>query len=393
MTNHSDRLASLGTDNRVRCLAEIRSNGEMTLAELAKAVGLSKPTVKSHLQSMVESGVLRASELNSTARGGRPAPAFSVDANGLMCAVFDVSRHEHRYLLCDLTGVVRAASVEGVPAAQGAFERTKRVADGLQRLCAEAGVGSDRLGLVSGSVGALVGSAGAIIADGGIEGLLAPDFREMIPGKVILENDLKSASYAEQRIGCAQGLSSVVYALAWHQVAAGIVLEGRLHRGVHELAGELNRVAGDELLARTDEEWADWPTFLEVLNKADQGDVSALESVDRFIRKAALQLAMLALTLDPEMIVLGGPLVHRSEFFVDRLTARLGDMLEATPTIQCTLTSLRSWGPALGALLRGLDELERSLVGAPTHIYDLTNATAVELPLPAGPTDADTRRH
>lgn len=391
-SQHSGRLAELSADNRVRCFSELRRSGDRTLAELAAATGLSRPTIKGHLDSLVMTGLVREGERGSTKRGGRPAVTFSVNPDGAYLAVFDVSKHEHRFLLVDLSGVIRASLVNEVDGNLAMTERAELIDEGLRELTSSAGISFDSVTCFSGSVGAQVDSGGAIVRNIGDVALLDADFAVRFRAPVIVENDLKAACYAEQSIGCAQGVSDVVYALAWHQVAAGIVLDGRIRRGFHELAGELNRAATTGALPPDQaERWRSWPAFMAVIGDAEQGDQAAVAEVERFCAKAAHQIALLAMSVDPEMIVLGGPLVHRSNYFVSAFRSRLAFELNDAPPIAIELSALRSWAPALGATLRGLEALETQLVGAPTFEYALRNATAVPLPLPS-PSETRTLR-
>lgn len=380
---HADRLAGLGADNRAHCFAELRREGGRTLAELTRVTGLSRPTVRGHLESLVEAGLVDESARGTTSRGGRPAASFSLNPGGAYLAVFDVSKHEHRFLLCDLAGTIRSALVTDVDADLPMAKRTELIDEGLRTVVSGGGVDWPDVSYFSGSVGAQVDSGGAVVRNLGDVALLDRDFTARFDAPVTLENDLKAACYAEHRIGCAQGVNDVVYALAWHQVAAGIVLDGRIRRGVHELAGELNRVAStNDLPAEYAAGWRSWPAFLDVLQAADRDEQRAAESMRAFCAKAAQQLAMLAMAIDPEMIVLGGPLVHRSATFVAALEEALALELRVAPSLTIKLSALQSWGPALGATLRGLEAIESQLVGGPSFAYQLRNATEVQLPLP-----------
>lgn len=381
-TQHSERLADLGADNRARCFMELRRRGDQTIAELASVTGFSRPTLKGHLESLVASGLVVEGERGTSSRGGRPAVTFSVNPRGAYLAVFDVSRHEHRYLLCDISGAVWAALVEEVDEGLDPARRADLIEAGLRGLAASAGVDWSAVRGLSGSVGAQVDSGGSVVRDRLEHGLLDHDFARRFDIGLTLENDLKAACYAEQRIGCAQGIGDVVYALAWYQVAAGVVLDGKIRRGAHELAGELNRVASTaEIPAQRAEDWKSWPAFLEVVRAAERGDESAAASVDDFCGRAAHQIAMLAMSLDPEMIVLGGPLVHRSEHFVTTFETSLAEALRAGPPIRVAVSALHSWAPALGATLRGLEAIERELVGGPSLDVHLRNASDMTLPL------------
>ncbi|WP_157430176.1 ROK family protein [Actinomadura oligospora] len=107
------------------------------------------------------------------------------------------------------------------------------------------------------------------------------------------------------------------------RMIVGAGARGRIHRGARNLAGELNLV--DEGLSAPTH-WSDVDSFLPVLDAADRGDPDAVGQLDEFAARAARQIAYLALTIDPELIVLGGPLADRAAL-TDRIAAGLQRLL------------------------------------------------------------------
>ncbi|MDO5672942.1 MAG: ROK family protein [Actinomycetaceae bacterium] len=379
---HNGRLAVLGADNRAHCFAFIRRHGQQSITELAAHTKLSRPTVRTHIDAMKDMGLLHETEQPSQSQGGRPAASFTINASAAYLAVFDISKHEHRYLLCDISGTIRRALVKDVPGDLSIPQREALIEADLKELAETAAVPQEAIQRFSGSVGTQVSSAGAILEYADNVALLDDNFAKRLHAPVTLENDLKAASYAEHHIGCAQGVDNLVYTLAWHRVAAGIVLGGKIHRGFHDLAGELNLITSTDPTQDFAQDWNDWPTFLQVLKNAEGGSTKAQRSVKAFCQAAGTQTAFLAMSIDPEMIVLGGPLVHRSPYFVEEITSVLDQLLGNTPGIDIRLSQLRSWGPALGAALKGMEALETALIGAPSLEHTLRNTTDVEIPLP-----------
>ena len=59
-----------------------------------------------------------------------------------------------------------------------------------------------------------------------------------IPGPLIIENDANAAAWAEYRFGAGQGASVVVCITLGTGIGGGMVIDGRLQRGAHGVAGE-----------------------------------------------------------------------------------------------------------------------------------------------------------
>ncbi|MBI1369340.1 MAG: ROK family protein [Planctomycetes bacterium] len=66
--------------------------------------------------------------------------------------------------------------------------------------------------------------------------------REALGIPVNLENDADAAAMAEWHWGCRRAVSDMVYLTCGTGQGAGLILDGRLHRGVSNLAGEIGHV-------------------------------------------------------------------------------------------------------------------------------------------------------
>ncbi len=148
--------------------------------------------------------------------------------------------------------------------------------------------------------------------------------------RVQLENDANAAALAEWRFGAGQGFQDLVYLTMSTGVGAGLILDGRLYRGVGHGAGEIGhaRVCWDD-----DAELcgcgkrgcleayvggASWTRRLRervsspeeatpehIVAAARRGDAFALEEMDRFNRYLARGIVNLGFTLAPQAVILG----------------------------------------------------------------------------------------
>ena len=155
---------------------------------------------------------------------------------------------------------------------------------------------------------------------------------------VFLENDANAAALAEWQFGAARGTRHAVYLTMSTGVGGGLILGGRLHRGVNGAAGEVGHIplepGGDPCgcgLRGCAEAYlggANWAKRLariapadgrvaelaggreratpkELVQAAGEGDAFALGELERFNRRLARLVSMLAFTLAPEVIVFG----------------------------------------------------------------------------------------
>ena len=165
----------------------------------------------------------------------------------------------------------------------------------------------------------------------GLEGLdLGPRLADRLGVEVRVENDVKAAALgAHHLLGIADGLRthSMAYLNLGTGLAAGIVLDGRLLRGGHGVAGEIGHIPVDpagelcgcgqrgclETLASG---WAiarDWPTLdrhpaRALFDAAAAGDSRAVDVRERFLTGVAAAVRLLVLTTDVDDVVIGGGL-------------------------------------------------------------------------------------
>jgi predicted NBD/HSP70 family sugar kinase len=176
-------------------------------------------------------------------------------------------------------------------------------------------------------------------------------------------------------------MSDVIVLLAGERLGAGLFVEGRLLHGHGGRAGEmgfLTQVKGvdgpegiakraRDLDARTRlaegsgaaETSPAAPTAEAIFAAARAGEPDARAVADRVAEAMAGAIAPLAGLLDPELVVISGAVAQACDVLLDRLEARLADLIPAPPRV--VGSSLGDRAVALGAARLGLDLVEGSL--------------------------------
>lgn len=65
---------------------------------------------------------------------------------------------------------------------------------------------------------------------------------ERLGVSVVLENDANAAALAEHRLGAGVGEENMIYAALSTGIGGGLILNGRLYRGMHGMAGEIGHM-------------------------------------------------------------------------------------------------------------------------------------------------------
>ncbi|SDC34855.1 Sugar kinase of the NBD/HSP70 family, may contain an N-terminal HTH domain [Nocardioides lianchengensis] len=164
---------------------------------------------------------------------------------------------------------------------------------------------------------------------------------------VSLENDVNAAALGAVAL---TGVDDLVYLSIGTGLAAGLVLDGRLRRGVSGAAGEIGHVPVDPAGAACQcgqrgcletvasgraitDAWpsGDVPAAQALFAAAAAGDVRAVAVRDRFAAGVADAVRVLGLSLDPGVVMLGGGVAQLGEPLRAAVSSALHDQAIASP--------------------------------------------------------------
>lgn len=233
------RTADRGHIRDVNMLAVIEALTELgatTRAAIARETGLSAPTVSAVVSELAEAGLVTTAG-SGPVTGGRRGEQLVLRAGSRLVLSVDLSTSPPRHALVDLAGNIVAGSAEQLPAS------AVRSPETFVRWAAR------RIGSLSGVIGIGVAVPGVIDwLTGTIEWAPSLGWRDVrlraeleaaAPGTVgLVDNDLNLASLAEHAFAEERVPDLVMLGLRGG-LGAGVILGGRLHRGVHFAAGEI----------------------------------------------------------------------------------------------------------------------------------------------------------
>jgi len=350
-------------------LQTVRSGGAMTLAHIARASGLSRPTVASQLEELAEQGWVEEQPAESS--GGRPARRYRFRAQAGYAVGADIGAHTVRIGVADLAGDVLVTRRARVAETASAADRLAVARETLTAALDEAQVArSQVLAAAVGTVG-VVDSAGRVTLSvlpqwSGVD--LAGRLSRSLPCPLLVENDANLAALAEHWLGASREADNVVHVLAGRRNGAGLIIDGRLFRGRSGAAGEigaLDLLGWDEApgeLAQAAGAEADPETAVElVFAAARAGDATAREAVERFAVRLAQGIAAMVLTVDPDLIVVGGGVSLAREALIGPLTEQVGKLCLSTPALR--ISELGEEAVMMGAIKLALADVDRRLLG------------------------------
>jgi len=188
---------------------------------------------------------------------------------------------------------------------------------------------------------------------------------------VRLVNDGHAFALAESTLGAGRGARNVMCIVCGTGIGGGLVLDGRLHLGPRERAGEfghhtvtedgpececgnrgcLELYAGSRAIARA----AGRGTFRETVAAAGDGDVRAREALERAGQLVGLAIANVLIFLCPDLVVVGGGVAEAGERFLGPLRAEVEARARVAPLdrIDVVEGELGAEAGAIGAALWG----------------------------------------
>nr|WP_277348440.1 ROK family transcriptional regulator [Planctomonas sp. JC2975] len=347
--------------NRTAILDLLRSSGPLSRRDIRHRTGLSSATVERLCQALLEEGAIEQGGLDRSS-AGRPSSLLKYVSDIRTVAAVDVTENNARGRIIDLGGNVLYETYEAFDF-RNANASTARL-DGLLRLVDR--ITSDETGLSSPLTG--IGVALPGITDEGVvlnaielEWLNVPVARiiaERTGLPVLAENDANATAYSELLHGAARDAESAVALVLGTGIGAGIVSEGRIHRGFGSAAGEVGYLlTSSASFSRYFTDLGDvegtisaeiqpymtggdghidrriGPAFRAMMRLVAEGDAEAARARDEFFDNIALICAAVTVVLAPSVIVLAGAFAQYSSLSADQITRRLVGRIPSVPTI------------------------------------------------------------
>lgn len=211
-------------------------------------------------------------------------------------------------------------------------------------------------------MGVGMGVPGPVLPGGYIGVCVNLGWREVYPARILSDllhgvpvmvgNDANVAALGESWKGGASAYQDVVMVTLGTGVGGGIILDGKIVSGRHGLGGEIGHMhvretetehcncgskgcleqissatgivreakrALDGVHTTSRLKYLDTITAKDVLEAAKAGDSLALEVLDRVCKYLGIALSHLALTVDPDVFVIGGGVSKAGEFLIEKI--------------------------------------------------------------------------
>lgn len=365
--------------NRSRILQALYDVGPLTRADLARLAGVTRATIGTIVQPMIDQGVLVEREPQpSSAAGGKPARPLWFSPSSRPIAAIHLLPGRVRGALVNAAGTVLTSTSRGFPA------NTRHPAVVVDCIveCLNRVLPADRapvLGVgiaVAGMVDTDTGTILAINLAPGLAGLpIGPLVAERIGAPVHIDLHPRTQALGDRWFGQGRGVASFASIYTGEAIGVGLVLDGRIHRGVGGAGGEVGHTIVDldgeqcrcgrrgcwETIAthrwlRAEAAKLDLPsarrmTAGPLARLAAKDHPHAADLFDRYAHNLAIGIANLQQVLAPNLFILHGDAPAGGEALRSRIEHHVQDSIPARPgrRPQIAFTDLDDHATLLGA--------------------------------------------
>jgi glucokinase len=272
-------------------------------------------------------------------------------------------------------------------AASGPGPAIERIAQAVGELAREVPAGSRIAGVGICTPGPLDHQEGVLIDPPNLPGWHYVPLKQMLSGRlnlpVFVEHDAKAAAVGEYHYGAGRGARNMVYIVVGTGVGAAIIMNGELYRGEHNSAGEVGHITIDPQGERCScgsvgcvETFVSGPglarayrralaqapaarpaglsdeaiTGETVTRLAGQGDLLALQVMDRAGEALGTAVASLAMILDINLYVIGSSVAKCGDLLLNpaRRAVPCHAYASVAAHVQVVCCALPDDGPILG---------------------------------------------
>lgn len=338
-------------------------------------MGVSKPTVSTAVQGLLDGTLVKECGLAESDGGRRPMLLdFNADAGYVVG--MDIGGTTARATLANLRGDRLATLREPTETLSGV-----RLVSQIQRLMSallNAVKGrKEILAVAIGTPGVVDPGSQRVRYAPNLSVLEAPGFLEQLERAVAvpvsLHNDVNLAALGEHRYGAGRGIENFLFAAIGTGLGLGLVLDGKLYLGRSGNGGEIGYIPfppgsaatlEDSLsgkgIARKHLEAGGSGNPEDAFDEANANLEPGATVILTFLEGLAWTVSALANTLEPEVVVLGGGIGMRCQPFLPKLHNLVISQSSIVPDI--VLSELGDEAGLHGALAVAIQESEPLLV-------------------------------
>ncbi|ULH16729.1 ROK family protein [Deinococcus sp. KNUC1210] len=219
--------------------------------DLSRQVGLSRSAISSIVHDLLAAGLVCEGEARVSASVGRRATMLSLNQDAACLLAVDLGASHLRVALLNLRCAVLASSERPYEIGMGPDATYPLIRQMALEVLEASGMTESRLAAVGvGVPGPVDFRTGEVVRPPNMTGWdgenVARALGRYFQTPVLVDNDANLGVLAEWKFGELQGTPDLIYLKVATGIGAGVLLGGRLHRGVSGGAGEIGHISINE---------------------------------------------------------------------------------------------------------------------------------------------------
>ncbi|WP_162605990.1 ROK family protein [Jiangella aurantiaca] len=377
-STHSIHPVTMRQQNLATVLKVILAHGPIPRADITEIAGTSSGTTTKLTAALIEAGIVKELTASGpTAGAGRPRVPLDLDTASRAVLTLHIGVHYSLVAAVDIRAEQilqrkvehRSADArEVIQRAAGALAELRRQLGGRLVI----GVGITSGGTVDHTAGRLMHHADLGWTSVPVRDLVA----EQLGLEVVYDNEARGEALAELTFGVGSRADNVIALFVGSVVEAAIVVDRRIHRGAHGVAGTVTHLPVGEArgprcecgrrnclrmvasntglltIAREQGIATESTTYEELVERSAGGDDAVAELLALRARWVGEAVGVLTDLLDPDAVTLSGNATH-AEGFLDavRTGMRSADPTRPDEVVQLATFGEQSTAAAAAALL------------------------------------------
>jgi glucokinase-like ROK family protein len=235
----------------VEVIRALRRQGRISRSEISNITGWSKAKASQEIRSLVDKGYL-VEVGEGVSQGGRKPRLLHINNQLGYIAGIDVGATSLDIALADVTGLILRQCSETTDVHLSPETVLGRCSELLLELIQAQGATPDQiLGIGVGVPGPVDFARGVLVAPPLMpewENFPIRDFfkRTFLSAFVVVDNDVNIMALGEQRAGDGAGVDHFIFVKIGTGIGAGIISNGKIHRGSDGCAGDIGHICVDK---------------------------------------------------------------------------------------------------------------------------------------------------
>lgn len=372
----------IGDYNKNQMLSILRERGPASRVELSRLMNISATAITKNTVRLLKNNIIRECGAERSSMGRKPV---LMELCGDFCYVLgaDIVGGSVKAALADLMGTVVEYHEEPARREEGAEAVLSQMLSVLRRVIEKSGVQKEKIWVI------VVGTSGIFDPDTGksqisffLDGWEDIDIRARVFDEfsieAIIENDVNVDLIGESWKGVGKDYEDILYVKLGQGLASRVVLQNKLLRGNHKIAGEIgymlpgfpprNDTNYEKMLCNdaVSKKYRDLGgsgkvgSISQLHMLMEKGDEAARQVIDYLLDNLAVVLLNSTAVLDPQVIILGGDICCFGDNEISSLKNRMKPYFPLEQNI--ILSGLKSKACICGAIKIGLDRVEERII-------------------------------